>query len=138
MTQVADMADFRIRFLPDDRETVVDESTRSWRRRARPTSTWVESARGEGICGKCRVIVREGEVEGESTDYLTRDEIRRGYVLACQVVPRSNLVVEVPPESRLGGYEGLGQDSEQFRDFAHRGGAAAAGGTRPVGGEVRA
>ena len=31
------------------------------------------------------------------------------------------MVLEVPPESRLGGYEGLGQDSEQFRDFAHRG-----------------
>ena len=44
---------------------------------------------GEGVCGKCRVIVREGEVQGESTEFLTRDEIRHGYVLACQVVPRS-------------------------------------------------
>ncbi len=76
---------------------------------------------GEGVCGKCRVIVRQGEVEGESTDYLTRDEILHGYVLACKVVPRSNMVLEVPPESRLGGYQGLGQDNEQFRDFAHRG-----------------
>ena len=66
------------------------------------------------------MIVREGEVEGESTEFLTRDEIRRGYVLACQVVPRSDLVVEVPPESRLGGYVGLGEDSERFRDFADR------------------
>ena len=63
---------------------------------------------GEGSCGKCRVIVQKGEVEGESTEFLTRDEIRRGYVLACQVRPRSDLEVEVPPESRLVGYEGIG------------------------------
>ncbi len=75
---------------------------------------------GEGICGKCRIIVRQGEVEGESTDFLTRDEIRHGYVLACKVVPKSDVLIEVPPESRLGGYEGLGRDDEQFRDFAGR------------------
>jgi uncharacterized 2Fe-2S/4Fe-4S cluster protein (DUF4445 family) len=67
------------------------------------------------------VIVREGEVHGESTEFLTRDEIRRGYVLACQVAPRSDLVVEVPPESRLTGYAGIGKDSERFRDFTYRG-----------------
>jgi uncharacterized 2Fe-2S/4Fe-4S cluster protein (DUF4445 family) len=56
----------------------------------------------------------------KSTEFLTRDEIRRGYVLACQVVPTSDLVVEVPPESRLGPYEGVRMDSEQFRDLAER------------------
>ncbi len=115
------MAGFRIRFLPQEYETTVEEG-----------KTLLEAARevdiylggicgGEGVCGKCRVIIRSGEVEGESTDFLTRDEIRRGYVLACQVVPRSDLVVEIPPESRLVGYEEIGKDSERFRDFTHRG-----------------
>ncbi len=115
------MAKFNIHFLPDDREAVVDENT-TLLEAARKANVYVGGiCAGEGVCGKCRVIVRQGEVEGESTDFLTRDEIRRGYVLACKVVPRSNMVLEVPPESRLGGYEGLGRDSEQFRDFAHRG-----------------
>jgi uncharacterized 2Fe-2S/4Fe-4S cluster protein (DUF4445 family) len=119
-TEVTDVADFRIRFLPDDRETVVHDGT-TLLEAAREANVYAGGiCAGEGICGKCRVIVREGEVEGESTDFLTRDEIRRGYVLACKVVPRSNLVVEVPPESRLGGYEGLGRDNEQFRDFTDR------------------
>jgi len=111
----------RIRFSPEQREIAVE-----------PGSTLLEAARkagvyvgaicgGEGACGKCRVIVREGEVAGESTEFLTRDEIRLGYVLACQVVPQTDLVVEVPPESRLAGYVGIGQDSDRFRDFAHRG-----------------
>ena len=115
------MADFRIQFLPDDRAVAVEEGT-NLLAAAREANVYVGAiCGGEGICGKCRVIVREGEVEGESTEFLTRDEIRRGYVLACQVVPQSDLVVEVPPESRLGGYQEIGVDSERFRDFAHRG-----------------
>jgi len=112
---------FQIRFLPEGRETTVAEGT-TLLEAAREANVYVGAiCGGEGVCGKCRVIVRQGEVEGESTEFLTRDEIRHGYVLACQVIPRSDLVVEVPPESRLGGYEGIGADSEQFRDFAHRG-----------------
>lgn len=115
------MANVNIRFLPDERETVVDDRS-TLLDAAHQANVYVGGiCAGEGVCGKCRVIVREGEVEGDSTEYLTREEIRRGYVLACQVVPRSDLVVEVPPESRLGGYQGLGDDSEQFRDFARRG-----------------
>jgi uncharacterized 2Fe-2S/4Fe-4S cluster protein (DUF4445 family) len=115
------VATYRIRFSPDQRETSVEEG-RTLLEAARKAGVYVGGVcGGEGICGKCRVIVREGEVEGESTEFLTRDEIRRGYVLACQVVPRSDLVIEVPPESRLAGYAGIGKDSERFRDFTHRG-----------------
>ncbi len=115
------VSSFRIRFLPEGHVAAVQEGT-TLLQAAREANVYVGAiCGGEGICGKCRVIIREGEVEGESTEFLTRDEIRRGYVLACQVVPRSDLVVEVPPESRLVGYEGLGRDSERFRDFAHRG-----------------
>jgi len=114
------VAEFRIRFLPEGQETVVEEGT-TLLEAARRANVYVGAiCGGEGICGKCRVIVQEGEVKGESTEFLTRDEIRRGYALACQVVPTSDLVVEVPPESRLSGYEGIGKDSEQFRDFVHR------------------
>jgi uncharacterized 2Fe-2S/4Fe-4S cluster protein (DUF4445 family) len=115
------VAQYHIRFLPEGQETSAEEG-RTVLEAARQANVYVGAiCGGEGVCGKCRVIVREGEVQGESTEFLTRDEIRRGYVLACQVVPRSDLVVEVPAESRLAGYEGIGRDSERFRDFAHRG-----------------
>jgi len=114
------MAGIRIRFLPEDRETTVDEGV-TLLEAARRAGAYVGAiCGGEGICGKCRVIVREGEVEGQSTEFLTRDEIRRGYVLACQVYPRSDLVVEVPPESRLAGYVEIGEDSQRFRDFSRQ------------------
>ncbi len=56
---------------------------------------------GEGVCGKCRVIVKEGNVRGATTDFLTREDIQRGYILACQGRVESDLVIEVPAESRI-------------------------------------
>jgi len=96
---------FRVRFLPEDRQMTVEEGV-NLLEAAREANVYVGGlCSSEGVCGKCRVIIREGEVDGESTDFLTREEIRCGYVLACQVVPRSDLVVEVPAESRLAGYQ---------------------------------
>jgi uncharacterized 2Fe-2S/4Fe-4S cluster protein (DUF4445 family) len=114
------MTSFRIGFLPEQREVTVDEGT-TLLEAARAAGIYVGAiCGGEGTCGKCRVVVREGEIQGESTEYLTRDEIRRGYVLACQCVPQSDMVVEVPPESQLPGYVVLVKDSERFRDFVRR------------------
>jgi uncharacterized 2Fe-2S/4Fe-4S cluster protein (DUF4445 family) len=56
---------------------------------------------GDGLCGKCRVIVREGKVSSQPTALLARDEIREGYVLACDTRVMGDLVVEIPEESRL-------------------------------------
>ncbi|MCX7014684.1 MAG: 2Fe-2S iron-sulfur cluster-binding protein, partial [Candidatus Sumerlaeota bacterium] len=56
---------------------------------------------GESACGKCRVIVREGKVQGGRSSLLTREEIQAGYVLACEARVESDLIVEVPPEFHL-------------------------------------
>lgn len=69
---------------------------------ARKAGVFIDSlCGGEGVCGKCRVIVREGEVVGGTTDFFTRHEIREGYILACEARIAGDLVVEVPPESRI-------------------------------------
>ncbi|MBI5199117.1 MAG: 2Fe-2S iron-sulfur cluster binding domain-containing protein [Nitrospirae bacterium] len=57
------------------------------------------SCGGEGTCGKCKVIVKEGEFRTDSTTKLSREEIAKGYVLACQTTALSNLSLEVPHES---------------------------------------
>ncbi|MCK5558573.1 MAG: 2Fe-2S iron-sulfur cluster binding domain-containing protein, partial [Candidatus Hydrogenedentes bacterium] len=58
---------------------------------------------GDGVCGRCRVIVKEGKTAGGSTEFFTREEIQHGYILACQGQVVSDLVVEIPPETRLAG-----------------------------------
>lgn len=71
---------------------------------------------GEGLCGKCRVIVKDGQIDAAPTSLLTRDEIQGGYVLACQTKATGTVEVEVPPESRAeGGQILIDVDAQRFR-----------------------
>ncbi|HET8722954.1 MAG TPA: fatty acid desaturase, partial [Anaeromyxobacteraceae bacterium] len=78
-----------------------------------PRETLLQAARREGVpfpsscrvgsCGTCRCRLVEGRVREltETAYLLTADEIERGTILACQSVPRGDVVVEVdglPPE----------------------------------------
>ncbi len=111
-----EMVKVRVRFLPSGE--VVE---------AEPGSTILELAReagipisavcgGDGICGGCRVIIQEGEVEASPTSLLTRDEIQRGYALACQTRVKGDLQVLIPPEARSEGAQILlDEDAQRFR-----------------------
>ncbi len=105
----------RVRFLPDDVEVQVERGE-TILRAAELAGVYVNSiCGGEGLCGKCRVIVREGEVRSRPTALLSREEIRRGYCLACLTEVLSDLVVEVPVESRLEGRPVLvGEEAIRF------------------------
>jgi len=71
---------------------------------------------GDGLCGKCRVIIKKGEVLSVPTSLLTREEIRQGYVLACQTKVEGDLEVEIPPESRTEAAQFLiDADAQRFR-----------------------
>lgn len=71
---------------------------------------------GDGLCGKCRLIVRQGNVAAQPTSLLSREEIRCGYVLACQTKIVGDVEVEVPPESRAEAAQILiDLDAQRFR-----------------------
>jgi uncharacterized 2Fe-2S/4Fe-4S cluster protein (DUF4445 family) len=55
------------------------------------------------VCGKCRVQIADGEVRADkhSIGFLSKEEVKEGYVLACQNKVNDNLKVVIPPESRL-------------------------------------
>ena len=59
------------------------------------------SCGGEGVCGKCRIILEEGKLECPDSTILTRDEWSLGYRQACQCSVLSDIVVRIPPESLL-------------------------------------
>ena len=48
-----------------------------------------------GICGQCKTRLIEGTVVMDCEDALSPSEKSRGFILACQARPRSNLVVDV-------------------------------------------
>ncbi|PCN50425.1 ferredoxin [Candidatus Geothermarchaeota archaeon ex4572_27] len=59
---------------------------------------------GKGDCGKCKVIVRSGEVKHDydpKSKLLTPDELSSGYVLACQARVLTDCEVFIPPETRV-------------------------------------
>ncbi|MGD9238687.1 MAG: ASKHA domain-containing protein [Desulfobacterales bacterium] len=59
------------------------------------------SCGGEGVCGKCRVLIEEGTVENGISEKLSQEDQDKGYRLACQAVVKNDLVVRVPVESAL-------------------------------------
>ncbi|UCE15626.1 MAG: DUF4445 domain-containing protein [Candidatus Bathyarchaeota archaeon] len=61
---------------------------------------------GDGTCGKCRIIVKNKSVINEVTDaertHLSEKETDSGYRLACRTIPKQNITVMIPEESRIG------------------------------------
>lgn len=45
-----------------------------------------------GACASCRAVLSSGEVFMDSTDALTDEEIRNGYILTCQSHPLTDNV----------------------------------------------
>lgn len=54
---------------------------------------------GQGRCGRCKVLVEHGAVDQPSTVYLSAEELKQGYVQACQAVVEGNAVIFVPPRA---------------------------------------
>ncbi len=59
------------------------------------------SCGGEGVCGKCRVIIENGTVADGISERLTQEDIDKGYRIACQSVVKSDLTVRIPVESSV-------------------------------------
>ncbi|HOV80450.1 MAG TPA: ASKHA domain-containing protein [Bacillota bacterium] len=68
------------------------------------------SCGGKGNCGRCKIKIREGKVKSLKQGTLTDEEVERGYVLACQSFPRSDLVVEVAEALIAGGIDRAAED----------------------------
>jgi len=59
---------------------------------------------GAGLCGKCRLRLMSGELSPPTQaerSFLRPEQINAGYRLACQCYPRSDVKVDIPPESLM-------------------------------------
>ncbi len=91
-----------VTFLPDNATVSVDDNTSLFKAVKAAGVYVLSSCGGKGNCGKCKVVIKEGTVErGTSNSYLSPEEIKRGYVLACHSQVTSDLIVEIPQESRM-------------------------------------
>lgn len=94
-----------VRILPLGRECHVPKGTR-WVNVARQVGLALNlPCGGEGICGKCRLLVREGDCPITEADrkHLAPQDLAQGFRLACQLVIDRPLVVQIPDSLLLKG-----------------------------------
>ena len=95
------MDKYLITFHPDNKHARVSRGT-DILNAAIAAGVYINSScGGEGVCGRCKVIVKTGDIKSEPTGRLTKEEIQKGYVLACRTTIHSNVEIEIPPASRL-------------------------------------
>lgn len=97
--QIEGRASVRVTLLPVGRVVEVPQGTTLLEAVTRAGLSLLSVCGGEGICGRCRVLVRSGRVEARPTLLLSLEDVRAGYVLACQARVLEDTVVQVPPES---------------------------------------
>jgi len=97
------MSMYKISFMPDGRKVEVEANT-ILIEAAKKAGVYVNSlCGGQGVCGKCKVQVTKGKCKPDknSIAFFSKEEIKKGYVLACQTEVIDNLEVFIPPESRI-------------------------------------
>ncbi|MCK5837343.1 MAG: 2Fe-2S iron-sulfur cluster binding domain-containing protein, partial [Desulfobacula sp.] len=92
---------YSVKFLPHNVSIEVDDKE-SLIRAAMDAGVHINaSCGGCGVCGKCRVLIEEGMVEGGISEHLSREDQEKGYRLACMSEIVSDLVVRIPVESEI-------------------------------------
>ncbi len=113
------MAKYTVMFYPQAWSTRVEEGTTLLEASAKSGIAINNLCGGDGICGRCKMIVKSGKVAGEGTSKLSREEIKAGYVLACEVKAQSDLVVEIPKEVWAKEKVIANKDAKRFSDLQY-------------------
>jgi uncharacterized 2Fe-2S/4Fe-4S cluster protein (DUF4445 family) len=95
------MNKLKILFLPHNIETTVTRGENLIRAAMEAGVHINASCGGEGVCGKCRVIIEKGAVEGGISEKLSTEDLNKGYRQACLADVKSDLVVRIPIESEV-------------------------------------
>ncbi|MGB3210953.1 MAG: ASKHA domain-containing protein [Desulforhopalus sp.] len=99
--KVTRMSECTITFLPHDKAITVSNGE-SLIRAALQAGVHVNaSCGGEGVCGKCRVLVEKGSVSGGISERISKEDIAKGYRLACLVKVTENVTIRIPVESSI-------------------------------------
>ena len=95
------MEKFKVTFYPDNK-TVEVEKDRTILSAAISAGVYINSAcGGDGVCGRCKVILKKGQVITQPSGNLSVQEREKGIYLACLTCVQSDVEIEIPGESRL-------------------------------------
>ncbi len=92
---------YTVKFLPYDTAVTVDENENLIRAAMEAGVHINASCGGSGVCGKCRVLIEDGEVAGGISEHLSQEDREQGYRLACMAKVISDITVRIPVESQV-------------------------------------
>jgi uncharacterized 2Fe-2S/4Fe-4S cluster protein (DUF4445 family) len=95
------LARYNVRFEPDHTDVVVNEGTNLMEAAISAGVHINASCGGAGTCGTCNVMIIQGHVESNRTNKVIPADYDKGIRQSCQSRVMSDLVVEIPPDSRL-------------------------------------
>lgn len=95
------MKQFKVLFLPDKKEVRARQGETVLAATVEAGIYINSSCGGDGVCGRCKVVIKKGKFKTEPTGKITAEEKENGYVLACLTAIEDDLEIFVPPESRL-------------------------------------
>jgi uncharacterized 2Fe-2S/4Fe-4S cluster protein (DUF4445 family) len=91
--------DYTVVFKPDNKEVLVSEGATLLDAALAGDIPLNASCNGKGSCGKCKLVLESGIGKSDDTPLLTRHEKEQNYVLACQTVVQSDMIVRIPEET---------------------------------------
>lgn len=95
------MSEHQVVFYPHNRKITVADGDNLIRTAMEAGVHINASCGGAGVCGKCRVLIESGEVEGGVTEKLAAEDVAKGLRLACRSGIRGDLIVRIPVESEV-------------------------------------
>ena len=95
------MEKFKVLFKPHNKTVEVERSHELLSAAIAAGAYINSSCGGDGVCGRCKVVIEKGDFRTESTGRISQEERKKGYVLACLTTVQGDMTVFVPPESRL-------------------------------------
>ncbi len=93
----------KITFLPDEKNIEVNKGTSILEALEKAGISIDTPCGGKGICGKCKVLINKGITAAASIEkeFLSEEEIGKGFRLACQTKVFKDSIIEIPLEIRL-------------------------------------
>ncbi len=90
-----------VKFLPHNISVAVEQNE-SLIRAAMEAGVHINaSCGGTGVCGKCRILLEAGTLEGGVSEHLSVEDREKGYRLACLSQVASDVVIRIPVESQV-------------------------------------
>lgn len=95
------MKKFKVTFYPDNKTINIGQGKTLLSAAISLGLNINSSCAGDGVCGRCKILVKKGQVNTLPTGRITLDERQHGIYLACLTTALSDLEVEIPKNSRI-------------------------------------